>query len=158
MSVPVTITGAMIEIYWNNNQYKEVADVSFTVDYGEEEIYGIDSPYPQEIAGGKVTISGTVKSFRLKQSGGLQGRSLRPLYTDVSAAPYVGLRVTDRSTGEDIIFIPQCKVSSESHTIPTRGTYRIDFNFKGMVPLFALDRTSNGGIIGALNAATSSFI
>jgi len=140
-SIPVTITGAQIEIFWNNQQYKEVADISFTVDYGEEEIYGIDSPYPQEIAGNKVTISGQVNGFRLKNSGGLQAKNLRPLFTDQSANPYVSLRVTDRSTSEDIIFIPQAKVTSESHSIPTKGTYKLNFSFKGMVPLWALDRS-----------------
>jgi hypothetical protein len=141
MSVPVTIVGAMISIFWNNQQYKEIADISFSIDYGEEEIYGIDSPYAQEISGNKISISGNVSSFRLKLNGGLQGKNLRPLFTDVSAAPYVSLRVSDRSTSEDIIFIPQCKISNESHSIPSKGTYKLNFNFKGMVPLFALDRS-----------------
>jgi hypothetical protein len=141
MASNVTIVGAQIEIFWNNQQYKEVADISFTVDYGEEEIYGCDSPYPQEIAGGKIAISGSVNGFRISNSGGLQAKVLRPLFTDVSAAPYVSLRVSDRKTSEDIIYIPMCKISSESHSIPTRGTYKLNFSFKGMVPLFALDRS-----------------
>lgn len=140
-SLPVAITSAHITIFWNNQQYKEVADVTFTVDYDEQEIFGIDSPYCQEIAGGKITISGQVSGFRLKLSGGLQAKNLRPLFSDVSANPLVSLRVSDRATSEDIIFIPQCKISSESHTIPTKGTYKLNFNFKGMVPFFALDRS-----------------
>jgi hypothetical protein len=140
-SLPVVITGAHIEIFWNNMQFKEVADVNFTVDYGEEEIWGIDSPYPQEIAGNRITVSGQVSGFRLKLSGGLQGKNLRPLFTDVSANPYVSLRVSDRATSEDIIFIPQCKVSSETHSIPSRGVYKLNFSFKGAIPLFALDRS-----------------
>ena len=140
-SLPVVLTGAHIEIFWNNQIYKEVADVSFSIDYGEDEIYGIDSQYAQEIAGGKISVSGNVSGFRLKLSGGLQGKSLRPLFTDVSAAPYVSLRVTDRATSEDIIFIPQCKITTENHSIPSRGTYKLNFNFKGMVPLMALDRS-----------------
>lgn len=140
-SLPVTIVGAWITLTANNQQYKEVADINFTIDYGEDEIWGIDSPYPQEIAGGKISVTGSVNGFRLKLSGGLQAKNLRPLFTDVSAAPYISLRVTDRTTSEDIIFIPQCKVTSESHSIPTRGTYKLSFNFKGIVPLMALDRS-----------------
>lgn len=139
--VPVVITGAQIEIFWNNTQYKEVADISFTINYGEEEIMGIDSQYSQEIAGGKITISGQVSGFRLKNSGGLQAKNLRPLFTDVSAAPYVSLRVSDRSTSENIIYIPLCKITEESHTIPAKGVYKLNFSFKGMIPLFALDRS-----------------
>jgi len=139
-SLPVVITGAQIEIYWNEKLYKEIADISFTVDYGEDEIFGIDSPYAQEIAGNKIMISGQVNGFRLKLSNGLQAKNLRPLFTDVSAAPYISLRVSDRSTKEDILFVPQAKVTSENHTIPARGTYKLNFSFKGMIPLFALDR------------------
>lgn len=140
MSAPVVIVGATIELWANNKQFKEVADVSFTVDYGEDYIYGIDSGYPQEIAPTRVTVSGSVSGFRLKLSGGIQGKTLRPLFTDIVASPYVSLRITDRSTQEDIIFIPQAKISAETHNIPSRGTYRVNFTFKGIIPLFALDR------------------
>lgn len=140
-SLPVVITGAHIEIFWNNLQYKEVADISFTVDYGEEEIYGIDSPYAQEIAGGKITVSGQVNGFRLKLSNGLQAKNLRSLFTDVSASPYVSLRISDRATSEDLMFIPQCKISSETYTFPNKGTVKLNFSFKGMVPYFPLDRS-----------------
>ena len=141
MSVPVVMTGAIIEIFWNNKQYKEVANISFSVDYGEYVIGQIDSPYAAEIAGGMISVSGSVDSFRIKLSGGLQGKSLRPLFTDVSAAPYVSLRVTDRATKEDVIFIPQCKITVENHNIPSKGVYKIGFQFKGIVPYFALDRS-----------------
>lgn len=140
-NLPVVITGAHINLYINNQLYKEVESLSFNIDYGEEEIYGIDSPYPQEIAGGKITVTGTVNGLRLKLSGGLQAKNIRSLFSDVSATPYISIRVQDRATQEDIIFIPQCKVSNENHTAQNRGVYRLNFNFKGMVPYFALDRS-----------------
>lgn len=140
MAIPVVITSAQITIQFNNQQYKEVADISFTIDYGEEEIFGVDSPYAQEIAGGKITVRGQVNGYRIKLSGGLQGKNLRSLFSNVSATPYVSLLVEDRSTQENIIFIPNCKISSESHSIPNKGTYKLNFSFVGMVPLMALDR------------------
>lgn len=141
MALPVVITGAHINLYINNQLYKEVESVSFTVSYSEEEIYGVDSIYPQEIAGGKVSINGSVNGLRLKLSGGLQAKNIRSLFNDVSASPYISIRISDRATSEDIIFIPQCKCSDETHSIPNRGTYKLNFNFKGMVPYFALDRS-----------------
>jgi hypothetical protein len=141
MAIPVVITSAQITIQFNNIQYKEVADISFTIDYGEEEIYGIDNVYPQEISGGKISVRGQVNGYRIKLSGGLQGKNLRSLFSNVSATPYVSLLVEDRTTQENIIFIPQCKISSESHSIPNKGTYKLNFSFVGMVPLMALDRS-----------------
>lgn len=140
MAIPVILSGANIKLYINNKLYKEVQSVGFTVDYGEEAIYGIDSPYAQEIAGNKVSVRGNVNGLRVKMSGGLQGVSMRTLFYDTAASPYVSIRIQDRATQEDIIFIPNCKISLESHSIATKQTYKLNFNFVGQVPLFALDR------------------
>lgn len=140
MSVPVVLAGPNIKFYVNNVLYKEVQSISFSVDYGEQEIYGIDAPYAQEIAGNKITVRGQVSGFRVKLSGGLQGKSMRPLFFDAAASPYVSLRIQDRATSEDIIFIPNCKITMESHSIQTKQTYKLNFNFVGQIPLFSLDR------------------
>ena len=65
---------------------------------------------------------------------------MRPLFGDVAASPYISIRIQDRQTGEDILFIPNAKVSKEAHTIATKATYKLSFDFVGQIPLFALDR------------------
>lgn len=135
-----TLVGAEIKFYVNNKVYNVAQTVSFEVDYGEEGIYGIDSPWAQEVAGGRISIKGNVRGLRLKYSGGLQGSNIRPLFSDLAASPYISIRIQDRSTGEDIILIPNAKVSKESHTIPTKGSYKLNFDFTGQLALFALDR------------------
>lgn len=134
------LTGAHIKVYVNNKLYKVAQAVSFDIDYGEVEIYGIDAPYAQEIAGTKVTVRGRIQGLRLKYSGGIQGSDLRPLFTDTAASPYISIRIQDRQSGEDIIFIPQAKISKESHQVGTKSTYKLNFDFTGIVPLMALDR------------------
>lgn len=141
MAQSFVLTGAHIKLYLNNKVYKEVQAVSFSVDYGESEIYGIDTPYAQEIATTKVTVRGSVQGLRLKMSGGLQGSNLRPLFTDIAASPYISIRIQDRATGEDIVLIAQAKVTRESHQIATKSTYKLSFDFVGQIPLFALDRS-----------------
>jgi len=142
MAAPIILAGAHIKLYLNNKLYKVAQSVSFTVDYDETAIYGIDSMYAQEICANRISVSGNVSGLRVRQSGGLQAQELRPLFQDAAAAPYISLRVQDRSTGEDIIFIPNCKVSNEGHTAAVRGTYKLNFSFVGQIPLFALDRSS----------------
>src|SRR5574338_482985 len=114
MAKPLILVGAHIKLYINNKLYKEVQTVAFAVDYGESEIYGIDAPYPQEIAPGKVMVSGSVQGLRVRYSGGIQAANARPLFTDFAASPYISIRIQDRSTGEDILFIPNAKISRES--------------------------------------------
>lgn len=141
MAQSVVLTGPNIVLYINNTIYKEVQSVNFTVDYAENPIYGIDAPYPQEIALTRISVVGSVQGIRVKNSGGLQGKNLRPLFTDVAASPYISLRIHDRSSGEDILFIPNAKVTRESHAIATKTTYKLNFDFVGQLPLFALDRS-----------------
>ncbi len=140
MSVPIILVGAHIKIYINNQVYKTVQTVSLVIDYGEEEIYGIDAAHAQEIAPRRLSIRGNVNGLRVKNSGGLQAANIRPLFKDLMASPYISIRIQDRSTGEDILYIPQAKVSQESHTMATKSTYKVNFNFVGQVPYMALDR------------------
>jgi len=141
MAQPITLTGAHIKLYINNQVYKVVQSITLTVDYGEQEIYGIDAAHAQEIAPTRLSIRGSVQGLRVKNSGGLQAQNMRPLFIDLLASPYISIRIQDRSTSEDILYIPQAKVSQETHTMATKATYKMNFNFVGQVPLFALDRS-----------------
>jgi len=135
------LTGAHIVLYINNTKYKQTQSISFSVDYGETPIYGIDSPYAQEIAGTKMSVTGSVQGLRIKLSGGLQGHNMRPLFQDFAASPYISIRIQDRQSGEDILFVPNAKVTRESHSIATKSTYKLNFDFVGQIPQFALDRS-----------------
>lgn len=138
---PIILTGAHIKLYVNNKQYKVTQNVTLDVDYSEAGIYGIDSPWAQEIAGGRISIRGKVSGLRVKYSGGLQASNIRPLFTDIAASPYISIRIQDRSTGEDLYFIPNAKCTSESHGAPIKGSYKLNFDFTGQMVLFALDRS-----------------
>lgn len=140
MSQPLTLVGAQIIVYINNQPYKVIQSITLEFDYGEEAIYGIDTPWAQEIAGNRATVRGSVKGLRIKNTGGLQGYNLRPLFTDLMASPYVSIRVQDRSTSEDIVLIQNAKISNESHTAMIKGSYKLNFDFIGQIPLFSLDR------------------
>lgn len=141
MAQSYVLAGAHIKLYINNKLYKEVQSINLVVDYGENEIRGIDSPWAQELAPGTCSVRGSIQGIRLKMSGGLQGANMRPLFTDIAASPYISIRIQDRSTGEDIVLIPQAKVVRETHTIATKTTYKLNLDFLGMIPLFALDRS-----------------
>ena len=139
----LVLTGAHINLFVNNKLYKEVQTLSFTVDYSESEIYGIDAAYAQEIAATKISVRGSVQGVRIKMSGGIQAINGRPLFQDVASSPYISIRIQDRDTKEDIVFIPNAKITRESHAIATKSTYKLSFDFVGQIPLFALDRADS---------------
>lgn len=144
MSKPsIVLTGALVRVFINNIIYREAQQIQYSIDPGESEIYGIDSPYPQEIHSTRYMVTGSVSGVRTKLSGGLQAYSARPLITDIMKSPYVSIRIQDRSTNEDILFIPDAKISQQSLQAIAKGVVRLSFNFKGLVGFEPLDRSSS---------------
>lgn len=142
MSKPsVVLSGALIKIYINNQLYKEAQQVQYTIDTGEQEIYGIDSPFPQEIHSTRFMVSGSISGIRIRMSGGLQAYSAKPLVQDIVKAQYISIRIQDRSSGEDLLFIPNAKVSNQSVQASAKSTVKLSFSFKGLLAEESVDRS-----------------
>ena len=136
----IIVSAALCRLYINNTVYKVTQNVSVSVDTGEYSIYGINSPYPQEIAGGgQNVVRGSATVVRTKNSGGLQGVNARPLFSDLAASSYVALRLEDRSTGETLWSIPKAKINNVKETVAIKGIYHISFDFIGQIMFWPLD-------------------
>jgi len=142
MAQSIVLRGADIKVYMNNEIIPEVQKISYTIDYGEQEIWGIDIVHPQEIAVTKVSVQGSITGIKTKYSGGLQAKALRPLIFDVLNSPYISLRIVDRSTGEDILYVPSIKISDETFGAAAKGVVNLSYKFKGIMPFNPLDRNS----------------
>jgi hypothetical protein len=136
-----SLTGAHIKLFINNVAYTSAQSVTFGIDYGIQSQYGIDSPYPQELAPGKITVNGSIQGIRIKNSGGLQSKSIRPLFYNAAASNYISIRIQDRQSGEDIFYCEKCMVTKESHAAVVKTTYRLSFDFVGIIPLMSVDRS-----------------
>lgn len=139
MAQSVVLKGAEVKTYFGGKLYAEVSSIQYTIDYGEQEIYGIDSQFPQEIAPGRVSVQGTVNGMQIKMVGGLQAYDLRSKINEILHAPYVSLRLKDRHSDSDLLFVPQIKVVNESVRIVAKGVVSVTFTFKGIIPYNPLD-------------------
>ena len=134
------VTGALCRLYINNKIFTVAQSVSIQQQTGEYEIFGINSPYAQELAGGgQISVRGSVRGVRVKNSGGLQGVNARPLFSDAAASNYVSLRLEDRSTGETIWNIPKAKLTNINESVQIKGVYQVSFDFVGQILFWPLD-------------------
>ena len=133
------LKAADIKLYLNNKLYTVTQSVSWTIDYQEEPIFGIDSFFAQEITTTKTTVTGNVTGFVLRMDGGLQGLGIRPLLQQALQSPYISVRVEDRANKVDLLFIDRAKVIKESITATAKGLVMINFSFVGIIPLSTLD-------------------
>ena len=139
MSQSVVLKAADVKVYISGKLYEPAQAISYTIDYAENEIYGIDSQFPQEIAPMKVSVQGSISGVRVKLSGGLQGYDIRTKINEILKAPYTSLRIKDRHSDSDILWLPQMKVTSEQVQIQAKGVAQLSFSFKGIIPYNALD-------------------
>lgn len=139
MALAQTIRGADIKLFISGKIYPEVQSLQYTIDYGEHEIYGIDSPYAQEIAHTKISVQGSITGIRIKMSGGLQGAGAREKIHNIIHAPYVSLEIRDRQNNSKLLWLPQMKVTSESFSVSAKGSVKLSFKFKGIIPFNELD-------------------
>lgn len=135
-----TIAGAQIKVYINGIVYNEVQQLDWNIDYGEEPIYGIDSVFPQEIKITRILVSGTLSGVRLENSNGLQGQAIRQGIRDSIYAPYISIRIFDRKSGEDILWVPSAKVVNEKVSVGIKGIMKTSFSFVGLQAQQPLDR------------------
>lgn len=139
MSQAVTLKGAEVKVYVAGKLYPEVQSIQYSIDYGETEIFGIDSVFPQEIAPGRISVQGSVQGLVIKTVGGLQAYDLRTKIQEVLFGPYISLRLKDRHSNSDIFWLPQMKVTNESVSIQAKGVVKLSFTFKGIIPYNPLD-------------------
>jgi hypothetical protein len=144
MSKPsVTLSGALVKIYINGLVYNEAQSVSYVIDYGEREIYGIDTPFPQEIHSTRLMVAGAISGIRIKKSGGLHSFNAVPIISDIIKAQYVNIRIQDRSSGEDLLFVPNAKITKQNFQVRAKGVAILSFEFRGLVGFEVADRASN---------------
>lgn len=139
MAFSHVIKGAEVKVYISGKLYESAQSVQYTIDYGEQEIYGIDSPYPQEIAHTRMQVQGSVSGIRIKLTGGLQGYNARPLINQILYNPYISFELRDRQTDTKLLWVPQIKVTSENFSVSAKGVVKINFSFKGIIPYNELD-------------------
>jgi len=134
VSMSVVLKGAEVKCYISNKLYAEIQSIQYTIDYAETEIYAIDSPFPQEIAPGRVSVQGSVQGLVIKDLGGLQAYDIRSKINEILHAPYISLRLKDRHSDRDFFWLPQMKVTSETISIQAKGVVKVSFTFKGIIP------------------------
>jgi hypothetical protein len=87
-------------------------------------------------------VTGTIRVIRTRNSGGLVALGIRQLAINPLKGSYVSIRIRDRLSGEDVIFIPQCRIFDEQNQADAKGTWKLSFSFKGIVAVSSADRGS----------------
>jgi hypothetical protein len=139
MAQSVVLSGAQVKVYIGGNVYSEVQSINYSIDLGQEFIYGVDSYYAQEIRTTRISVQGTLQAIYVGASGGHQAVDARPKINELAFQPYISLRIKDNKNNEDIVNIPQCVISQEAISISAKGTVKVTLSFRGIIPYTGWD-------------------
>jgi hypothetical protein len=137
-----TGTTLLLKIEYTNGAEKVIGfakSLSYTVSQGQKTTYGVDSPFPVEIAQGAApsSVRGSLVTY-LPKGSSPESMGLVPYRHDVQGSPinagsrYMALKVYDRATGKIVFICEFCKVGSYSVNVMARGVVECAFQFEGM--------------------------
>jgi hypothetical protein len=91
-----------------------VAGLGFIMNYNRHEIFTIDDNTAVEIIPGPVNITGQLRIYRKKGTGGAEGQGLVAPEHLILREKYFNLLVVDRATDSQIIEIENCSVTKQT--------------------------------------------
>ena len=134
------LTGALVKVYLNGKPFGPSQTVSYVVDYGQTGTYGIDSMFVQEISPTKAVVTGNISGLRIKASGGLEALGISPTLDRILEFPYISIRIQDRQSKEDIIYIQAAQITNQQFSAAAKGVVKVSFSFLGVAALSTTDR------------------
>lgn len=132
MSRSVVISGSQVVLKINGTTYGQAQSINYTIDTSDQEIYGIDSIFPQEIVPIKSQVYGSVSGVSVLGFD-LQSMGIRDTNDTTLGGGYTTIEVMDRKTGKNIIKIEKARISNEQFSVSAKGTAKVSFNFRAIL-------------------------
>jgi len=123
-----TLRGADVQVYINGQLMPEAQSITYNEQMMQDNIYGIDSPFPQETAITRYLVNGSISGLQLRTDR-LSTTRIMAQYTNLLSAPYIKITIKDRYTGSIITDISRAVVSAKSITVQAKSIVRVNFSF-----------------------------
>ena len=127
-----TITGAALAIYINGKPFGVCTSFSMETNAGRQPIYGLDSVIPYELAPGAQAVTARFTCNRLRNDGGLEGRSIAAPDSKIALEKYIDILVLDRLTGAAVFKINEAAVNNQSWSVSAGGILEGTFEVEGL--------------------------
>lgn len=134
MGISATISGAQVKLLINDIEYGQAQSIQYTIDTADQEIYGIDSIFPQEIAPVRSQVYGSITGVQVSGFD-LQKMGIRDNNSTFLGSGYSTIKLIDRRTGKPIIEIPKARISNEQFSVSAKGTAKVSFNFRAVLAI-----------------------
>lgn len=125
------LTGAAIHVFINGQLVPEVQNISYTEQKTHEPIFGIDTPFAQELAVTRYLITGTINGINLHRDR-IKTTRIKSKFTNILSAPYIKITIKNRKTGAVIMDISRAVVTSHNFNASVKTTSKFSMSFTGI--------------------------
>lgn len=101
-------------------------------DQGEDEIRGVDSNLPFELADGPVSLRGSLAMWRVMGDGGAEGAGLTQPTAELPRSRYFSMRLLDRLGGHVMFEADQCRVRRQRWRVAPKQLVSGTIEFSGI--------------------------
>lgn len=119
-------------VFINGRPYALCTELSWSVDYGSKENFGIDVQEAQEIQSTRVKVSATITCLKTHLDGGIEAMGVVPVMAELSRERYFYLQVTDRQNDRSYLEIPKAKCSGQQWRVAAKGVVQGSFSISGI--------------------------
>jgi len=122
------LRGADVQVFINGQLMPEAQSIHYNEQKSQDNIYGIDTPFPQETAITRYLVTGSISGIQLRTDR-ISTTRITSKYNNLLSAPYIKITIKDRFTGSVLIDISKAVVGNKSVTIQSKTIVHISFNF-----------------------------
>ena len=126
------ITGARVFLYINGVKIGRTRSFTWRSDTEADEIPGLDSSDPYEIAPTITRCSGQIMFYRTAGDGGAEGAGLTTDYEDLTRLKYVTLSLVERVSKLEIFRADGVMITSQSASVAAKEGMTVSITFKGI--------------------------
>ena len=124
--------GSGVKLYINNRVFGIVTSFEWMLDGGRKAIRGIDQTTPFELAPTNSTLRGTINCVKVRGDGGLEGRAISAIESNVLLEKYISILLVDRLSGDVIFRCDKAAVNSQNWRVGAKELLRGSFTFEGL--------------------------
>jgi len=127
-----TLRGIDSIVFLNGRIYAACTELSWGVDYGMKENFGIDAQEAFEIQSTRVKVTATLTCIKLHLDGGPEAYGIVPTMHELSRERYSYIQVVDRLNDRAFLEIPKAKCSGQQWRVVARGVCQGSFTIAGI--------------------------
>jgi hypothetical protein len=132
MSKGYTVTAARVLCYINGRLIGKVTTFRWNIETAKDEIRGVDSAFPFELAPGATRISGTLNLIKLVGDGGAEGLGMTAPEGHAITEQYFTLALVERLSDTTVFEAPFCSVTSQSWDAQSKGRVEGSISFRAL--------------------------